>query len=440
MRNLCGAIAVVMTVACAPDPRAPVNVVVLAWVPTDQKYEPAQVQLLTVDNLTAAEGEAATFVGGAQIVINPCDPSYQAATTLAQLQAAILKSPGGGVSLDFTASNNVYFANDFHSWNIITAYYNFEQAYLFYCGTACLPGSPFPGLGLTPDQVTPAPDVYYFPLYLEGSGAAQIQELDSAAYVPLLQGFVILPFVQLQSIPLSMNLGVMAHEYTHSMVDLRAFDHNQIDIYSQWETAGMLSYPDLLISFDEGNADVMGGIVACGPNGDRCDSQFIGRSFPQSAAARDLAGCHCYDKANDSDILTLMSSATSLDEWKTSGDQYVIGSWFSSAVWTAMGGSSGVAPPMANLQAISEASWSWLSTGDPNNPGLKELIDASTTGGPAIVFSNVLDAYVRQIQDATLRQNVCAEILDHFNSALDAVPATCMGVAPATDCESCPTP
>ncbi len=415
-------------IACAPGAKPPVDMVVLAYSPGDQKYEAAEVQLQTLTDLTGMSGNAATMVGGAQIVVDPSDPTLQGATTLDEVRAAILKSPGGPVSVNLTSSSDssgkpVFYPADFQAWNIASVYYNFEQAFLFYTQT----------LGLPPDEVTPAPDVFYFPDYLVGTGAAQRQQTDNAAYFPLLQSFLVLPFVDLQSIPLSMNLGVMAHEYTHSIVDVRVFNRNQVNIYSAWDAAGA-SAPNVMVSFDEGNADLMGAILTCGPAFDHCNTQFIADSIPSVRDSRDLDQCHC----SDSSIVTQMSSST-LDDWRASGNQYVVGTWFSSAVWRGIRGSALAPqpPPPANVEAIANASFKWMTTGDGNNPGLKEIVDSSQSAGNGVTLDAVLNAFAAQISDPALHRSVCAAFQDRFAEALQATSATlpnCAGITPYTDC------
>ncbi len=396
--------------ACGPETKPPVKITVLAFVPDKLKYEPAQVTLNTVRNIVSMRGDVGNIIGGAQLVIDPNDPSLITATTEEEIRRAITKSAGGPVNINLAQRDDVFYPADFHSWNIATTYYNFERTYFFY-----------EGLGLTLAQVTPPPDIFYFPDLYEGENRQQ--EKDNAAFFPLLQAFLILPHDLLQHIPLSMNLGVMAHEYTHNVFDLRVHNRKQVSLINDWAPYSATPGLNLLSALDEGFADLMGTGVTCGPAWDRCDTRFVAASIDQIKLTRDIDGIHCMDQAMW-DAQRYESAAG----YRDSGKQYFLGTVFASSAWRGARGNVAPPeqPPAAAAKAVMQAAYNVMSTGSKVIPGLSELIERWRSNQSKFRLESdlsngvvgVLDAFVQQLQDPLLKANVCSALLDRFNKVL----------------------
>ncbi len=131
----------------------------------------------------------------------------------------------------------------------------------------------FESLGM-PATAIPKLSVQFFPRKIETPllfGQAPIT--DNAFFARGLSGFGILRPAVLDSLPLSMNPGVMAHEYSHAVFSAL--------------TEKKQAYRLLFRDFDEGLADVHGAALSGDP-------RFVGRSVPTSLETRDLSVARKY--------------------------------------------------------------------------------------------------------------------------------------------------
>lgn len=423
----------VLLSACGGEVKSPVDVAVLAFVPKDLKYRHAQATLNTVADLYTMRGGSADMVGGATLVINPDDPELKSAVTDEDIAKAVTKSPGGPVSLNFSAQGSVYFPGDFHSLNITTAYYNFERAF-----------ESFQRLGLAPADMSPPPRVFYFVELFEGPNATL--EKDNAAYFPLLRAFLILPQEEQQQIPFPMNVGIVGHEYTHAVFDQRVFNRKELRVVSQWASqSGGHPGLNLMSSLNEGLADLFGTGVTCGADYSTCDTQFVAASIDRIRLSRDIDGLHCITQELKDGI-----EKSSSDTWREGGFNYVVGTVFASSIWR--GARAGVPPPSppqqppkANVEAVLRAAYAFLKTTadcDPfvlkqlptgQVPGLCELIRTAgivqsdfRLSDPSQQVTGVLDAFVQQLADpklALIKKAVCDTFLDRFCIARSDIPS-----------------
>lgn len=179
------------------------------------------------------------------------------------------------------------------------------------------------------------PKVYYWVDFIEGAPGA-VPLTDNAAFSSLIGGFLILPFQNLQAVPLPMNLGVVGHEYSHFQLNIRVFGGQAVPVfYTDWAGSDLntVSPPaNVLKSLDEGFADFFGVGVTCGTPFDStaCRPNFLLDSIPSVAQSRDVSVPHCYDTALDAQV-----QGDSLNDFVSGSFEYALGSVFSSALWAA---------------------------------------------------------------------------------------------------------
>jgi hypothetical protein len=201
--------------ACAPNPQSPVQVMAVVPLP-DGTYGPQLVQIKTLTDAVALKGSVLDMTGGARIVVNSMDPQLSALgsnPTDDQLAQLYLKDKGTDVSANYIQKGDVLWPADFHTWNMVSTYYNFEKASAY-----------FQTLGVTTEELDGA-QVYYFPSFILTDQSAQPIQ-DNALFFSPEQAFMILPFQNLQAVPLAMNFGVVAHEYSHRVFNKRVY-HGQ---------------------------------------------------------------------------------------------------------------------------------------------------------------------------------------------------------------------
>lgn len=394
--------------ACgAPSSAVPVHTAAVTFDSKSGKYQLSEVDLTTITDLESLTGSVAHLVGGANVVIDGNDQALATATTGADLKKALLKDPGGPVHASFVKSGTTLFPADFDSENMVTTYFNFERAFAFYSK-----------LGWTQQQAG-TPDVFYFPSFVETS-LSKSPLKDNAAFFAVLGGFMVLPFDQLQDIPLPMNLGIIGHEYSHFMVNTRVYEGEAIpQAYVDFGAfqAGVPTPPaNLLKSFDEGFADLFGTGVTCGAHLDACDPNFIAASIGAIAAARNLAGKHCLDQTLNAHLMN--------DPFETflgGSHEYEVGSVLASAVWRAANdhdvvSALGQGPA---LQKAMQSVYSALDDPAPNGLGLRQvLVQEKQTPNNFRIDTVLADLVVLHAADPKLGAALCSAFQDRLG-ALD---------------------
>jgi len=196
--------------ACGtPSSEAPVAVMVL--VPVEKAngrhvFEPQKKQLTTLSDISKLEGSVSTFIGGARMDEN--SPKIDTATSLEELKQAYFPKKGGSVRAQFIEKNGVLWPADFHSWAMTTAYWNLEQAFFYF------------------QEVYGAKDtkeLLNIPTYywLDHIPEDEKESSKDNAFYHNFRLMAVLPFKDFQTIPMSINIGVMAHEYAHFVFDTR---------------------------------------------------------------------------------------------------------------------------------------------------------------------------------------------------------------------------
>ncbi len=400
------AVAVLLAVACAPD-AGPVDMAVLAPDPATGAYRLEVVRIETLEDVPALRGAAATPIGGASIVVDP----YRLgdARTAAEFRERVLRDPGGPVEAQFIEADGVLWPADFHTLNLATAYRNFEVARGYAVAR-----------GLAPESSLDRIPFYYFPDFRWRLGVDDPGRpaADNAAYFTPLRSFLLLPFAQLQEIPLPMNLGVIAHEYAHAIFD--AVVHGGVfpPPYSLRWSAGA-SGLRLLGALEEGFADAW----AVGASG---DPNYAAHSIPGvTGTDRDVAAFrperHCYSPAAFAADLARSRTCADGGDRFWAARQYELGTVFAAALWRA-GREPGtdydrvIDAVFASYRDVGEASLARAIADDPGGNAFGDLAVPAR-------------ALVAGAPDEPTRLALCRAL----GERLGLVPTGCTGVAPALD-------
>ncbi|MBN2340687.1 MAG: hypothetical protein JXX29_00925 [Deltaproteobacteria bacterium] len=186
----------------------------------------------TLTDLHRLEGRATTVLGGLSIELD-----YQ-------LQEVRWNEVGSSVAFNALKAGDVYYPEDYSSLAMISVYYGIERAMLF-----------FESVGMEKNRLENL-ETYYFAEVISIDELGQIEDeaaANNAFYMPIDEndrGFYILPFTIDVGVPLSMNPGVLTHEYTHAV-----FQELILDNLTNGLAAGQVN-DNYLYGLNEGLADV----------------------------------------------------------------------------------------------------------------------------------------------------------------------------------------
>jgi len=396
--------------ACAPDAGV-VDMAVLQWNPDTGVYELREARLTTLEDVAALRGAAATPIGDAEIVIE--GGRLANVSTEQQFRDAVLDNPGRPVEAQFVDQGGVLYPADFHSLNLATAYYNFEQARTYALAR-----------GLSPEKLRGVP-FYYFPT-VQVFGGSSGRQVDNAAWFPLLRSFLLYPFDRLQDVPLAMNQGVVAHEYGHGLFNAEVFDGAWIPGYlGVWCTEEPCEDERgirMIGILEEGFADAWG----VGVTG---DPRFMRHSFFDDGDARNPSGFfaprHCSSQAafeqkiQQTRRLSRADSDAKWGEW-----EYQFGTVLAGALYRA-GQDAGYDRVMDALLASYRAS-------GPTSLGA--IVEEDPTGATIGNFATVARAVIGAAPDTPTQRALCAAWIDRL--ALDPADLgpLCDGVVPNGEC------
>ncbi len=422
-------------VACAPNPAAPVNV--MALIPTVKgNFSPFQTELTTIKSITNLQGTVATVKGGARVRIDPNDPLLKAAVTDDQIYAALMKDPGGDVHVNLVDKSGVLWPADFHSWMMVSTYLNFERSYSYF--NTIFDGKPTTDLlGATVD---------YWASYTDlGTGVDQPVQ-NNALYFSPVKSFLVLPFddksgpgcdkltggcSMFDLTPLSMNPGVIGHEYGHWVFSHRVFDNAAVP-------APLISWTlepfNLLKSIDEGFSDFHG-------HGVTCLTQASCRFFlPWSIdPTSDVVHQRDYTDSSDAKCMTatLRTALTSLDndQFLAGGNQYLVGTLFTVSMYQA-------SERLGKRDLMQKALVAAYGDDSASNPGLKQIIEANLNTSANFTPEAVVDVIAGHITDPELLKAFCGEAANRLQLVCDGnnTPATSFPCGFLPHCGATPTP
>jgi hypothetical protein len=386
------AAALVLLAACEPAPQSPVRVRALV-LSGNGSYVTQEVTLNTLTDVIHMEGSVAKLVGGAHIELDSQDPELQGVTTEEAFGNALVKAGGRPVTANWILQDNVLWPADFHTWNLVTTYYNFEKAREYFNTVGNIPNADF-GAPTT---------VYYFPDFiLRDSNPEPIK--DNALWFAPTQSFMVVPFDALQKAPLAINSGIMSHEYAHMVFNLKVYGKRRLpDPIVVWGSQGASSGANLIKALDEGLADYHGYGVTC-RSATGCDPRFFRTSFDDKLSNdRDLSKA---DRCMDQFLRDQLRDAP-LSAFSGQGLEYKLGSIIASALYQA-GESTG------QREVLMRAIVSAYSDETANNPGLRQLITLAQNNQQNFNLTSVSAVLINHVTDVPLKTALCNELIDHL--------------------------
>lgn len=409
---------------CGPNPPAPVKVMALVPSATNT-LEPTQVLLQTITNVTALKGTVAYLVGGASVVVDPNDPLQQVNGGIAnqtddQRYAGIVKNTGLDVTVNYISKGDVLWPADFDSWNMVTAYYNFERSYQYFLGVYD---------GVDPVELRNQRVMYWPEVHLNSATPLT----DNALYLSYIKSFVLVPPDTFQMVPLAMNIGVIGHEFSHRVFSVKVYQDQGIPApLVTWTTQPF----NTLKSIDEGFADFHGFGVTCLETAG-CRPSFLSASI----ADADTLALRDFSRPDACLDATLQSALDSFspDQWVRDPSMYKYGDLWAAAMYRA-GNSLG---KLGEMQKALVASY---DDGSSTTPGLRQLI-TGTLNQPINTFTpeNVADVILSHVTDPDLKKQLCSQFLTRLQlkcttgtGPLCAEIPNCPSTA-SRDATTCPT-
>jgi hypothetical protein len=381
-----------LALSCGPNPPAPVKV--MAVLPNvDGTYAPRQVDLTTVTNVTTLQGTAVSLLGGNRVVFDSNDPALAigggvANQSDAQRYEILVRDKGAEPRAQYIERSGVLWPQDFHSWNMVSTFYNFERAQAYFVAIYN---------GKETKTIENQRVMYWADVRIESPDSL----VDNALYLPFVKSFAIAPTKNNSRIPLSSNIGVVGHEFAHRVFNERALGAAGVPApLVVWETEPF----NLLKSLDEGLADFHGWAVTCREEAG-CRPNFLTLSLDDQVLAeqRNVAR---QDLCND-DNLDNAFRRSNRTQWLASNDLYKYGSLWAAALYQAgnKAGANGV-------QTIQRGLIDAYDDESPATPGLKQLISRNlntpsnfTPEAVAAVIANHLP------KNTDVRRFACNEML-----------------------------
>ena len=260
-----------------PDPGKPYKVKIPVASGDGYSYE--VVTLNTLTDIEKIEGEYVAIKGGAEVevsedveeIVKSDDPDK------------IYATKPSDIKINYIEKDGVVIPKDFTSMAALTLYYNYEQTFNFWEQNLGLSLNEFGKLTLINN-----------PLLTLGldSGSATLSVKVNAAFVPGPRDLWFFKESRKAEIPLKMNLGVMAHEFSHAVFDDQFADRNPEVYEAESEDASFW-----LSAINEGVADYFSYMVTGRTNDFALSIQEIAdeRQLPVSWTLADIFFAPCKD-------------------------------------------------------------------------------------------------------------------------------------------------
>ncbi len=385
--------ALLFLAACEPSVTAPVKVMVIAGNKMGT-YDTRQVELTTPTSVVHMTGDLLTLIGGAQVEFNPADPGLASAITDQQLADVLLKNQGGSVRGNFVDKGGVLWPADFQTWGMTSTFYNFEQSYLYY--QKIYDGKPTTELkGMR---------VLYWAGYKDLSGGVELEQRDNAIYYSPVRAFMILPFEKLQKVPLSLNIGVIGHEFAHLVFSKRVYAGASIPPPLSGWTLGPFN---LLKSMDEGFADFHGYGVTCttAASGSGCKDSLLSDSFDDASlvASRSIID----DKRCMSAVLRAAFNNFQPGQWISGKEMYQVGTLIATSLFLA-------SAPTGKEEVVQKALIASYSDDSAVTPGFKQIIEPLLNTPQSFTIEVMINTIASHITDLDLKKQVCKQLRDRL--------------------------
>ncbi len=365
--------------ACAADLSSPFSAVGVTYDVNKQAFKLAQVRINTLTSLRPLEGTAGDVRAGGTVLVQTSLLHNPA--TVDSLRNAFITAPPARVSLTWSVLNDIVYAEDFASLELLSTYYNVEKARqaLSDWGLDSLPAKPIVAhASLASDNgAPPLPDgeLYYAPLATFYAPATTPQ----------------------QEIPPAFNLGAVAHALGHEAVEELIWSGAPVPAP---ELGTSNADKHLARSLAEGIGDYLGVAVSL-------DEHWFDHSLQIEPAARALDQIHCSTPD--------MQAALDAPDAAAPYDPYPLGSVIAGALWE-------LGSP--HTQEISRAVLIAL-------PHLGTKAKAAPLSVPDVVDTLAADAPADQ------RDALCAIFLNRFAQVgvTAANVPTCASAVPRQECQ-----
>lgn len=409
--------------ACGPNPLPPVKV--MALMPSEAgNFETKEIELTTVQNVVALKGDVVTFVGGTRVVLDPNDPLQNLNGGLAnqsdeQRYDVLVKDKGGDVRAHYVDRSGVLWPADFHTWNMVSAYYNYERSYLYFNDIYD---------GVDPKELRPLRVHYWSDVQLNSPSLT-----DNMLYLSFIKSFVVTPFKTNQLIPLPMNIGVVAHEVAHRVFNFKALSdqgiHPALDAWN-------LEAFNLLKSLDEGLADFHGFSATCNePAG--CRPNFLAISLEDSRTVG-FRNVGRTDACMDEPLRTAFQNFPK-GQWVAAPEMYKVGNLIAASLYQA-GNKTG------KLQVLQKALIRAYDDESPTTPGLRQFITKNLQTPAKFTPEAVVDIIAAHVTDPELKKVLCTEFSTRLQLRCGTWPCEVDGFPAMTNCpatarreNTCPT-
>ncbi len=411
----------VCVLGCGPNLKAPVKVMAVLPNP-DGTYAPRQVELTTVANITTLQGTAISLLGGNRVVFDSNDPAQAigggiANQSDAQRYEVLVRDKGTQPRVQYIDRAGLLWPQDFHSWNMVSTFYNFERAYSYFVSIYN---------GKETKEIEGQTVMYWADVRIESPESL----VDNALYLPFVKSFAIAPTKNNTRIPLSSNIGVVGHEFAHRVFNERAFGRAGIPAPLQaWDVLPF----NLLKSLDEGLADFHGWAVTCREEAG-CRPNFLTLSFDDQTIGqqRDVSRT---DQCIDANLENAFRTSNRA-QWLASRDLYKYGSLWAAALYQA-GNKAGV----NGVQTIQRGLIDAYSDESSATPGLRQLISRNintpsnfTPEAVAAVIANHLP------KNTDARRFACNEMLTRLGLRDEDPPGTMSPPGVDDFYAACPSP
>jgi hypothetical protein len=406
---LLGLLAVIT--ACGPNPKAPVRV--MALTPSESgAFQTTEVELTTVEDVVTLKGSVVNFVGSTRVVVDPNDPLQGlngglANQSDAQRYEVLVKNKGGDVRAHYVDRSGVLWPADFHTWNMVSAYFNYERAYSYF-------NDIYPGGDAK--EILPLRVHYWADTQINGTTLQ-----DNMLFLSFIKSFVIVPFKNEQKIPLPMNIGVVGHEVAHKVFNFKALSDQGIHpALGAWSLEAF----NLLKSLDEGLADFHGFSATCNePAGCRPNFLEISISDPRTIGFRNVGRT---DACMDANLRTSFQNL-SQSQWVLSNEMYQVGNLIAASLYQA-------GNKLGKLDVLQKAVLLSYDDESPTTPGLRQLISKNLNTPKNFTPEAVVDVFAAHITDPELKKQVCTEFSSRLQLRCGTWPCTVDGIAAMPNC------
>lgn len=399
--------------ACGPNTKAPVKV--MALIPDESgAFQTTQVELTTVKDIATLKGDVVTFVGSTRVVLDANDPVQMLNggiqnQTDEQRYETIVQDKGVDVRGHFVDKSGVLWPADFHTWNMVSAYYNFEKAYSYFNDIYD---------GVDPAELRPMRVHYWSDLRLNSPSIT-----DNFLYLSFVKSFVITPFKTEQMVPLPMNIGVVGHEVAHRVFNFKALSNQGLHpALGSWSLEAF----NLLKSLDEGLADFHGFAVTCAePAGCRPNFLAISLSDSRTVAFRNVGRT---DACMDQDLRTAFQNFTQ-QQWISAPEMYKVGNLFAASLYQA-------GNKLGKLEILQKALIDAYDDESVTTPGLRQLITQNQNTPRNFTMENVVDVIAAHVTDPELKKEVCTQFSSRLQLRCGSWPCTLDGMPSMPNCPS----